>query len=88
MQQQLTNGFLLISVDNTNGRVYISWMDSREDPTANLQTKMYASFSTDGGQTFVTNSPVSTTLFNPDNMKVSQGTGQAFYIGDYIVSLQ
>lgn len=73
-----------ISVDNTNGRVYISWMDSREDPTANLQTKMYGTFSTDGGQTFVTNSPVSTTLFNPDNMKVSQGTGQAFYIGDYI----
>jgi hypothetical protein len=73
-----------ISVDNTNGRVYISWLDSREDPTANLMTKMYGTYSTDGGQTFAANSPVSTTLFNPDNMKVSQGTGQAFYIGDYI----
>ncbi|MBS1514655.1 MAG: T9SS type A sorting domain-containing protein [Bacteroidetes bacterium] len=73
-----------ISVDNTNGRIYVSWMDSREDPTNNLQTKMYGSYSTDGGATFVANSPVSTTLFNPDNMKQSQGSGQAFYIGDYL----
>jgi len=73
-----------ISVDNTNGRIYLSWFDSREDPTANLQTKIYSTFSTDGGLTFTTNSPVSTTLFNPDNMKVSQGSGQAFYIGDYM----
>jgi len=73
-----------ISVDNTNGRIYISWMDSREDPTANLQTRMYGAYSTDGGQTFTANSPISTTLFNPDNMKVSQGTNQAYYIGDYL----
>jgi len=73
-----------ISVDNTNGRVYVSWMDSREDPTNNLLTKMYGAYSTDGGQTFVANSPVSTTLFNPENMKQSQGSGQAFYIGDYL----
>ncbi len=73
-----------ISVDNTNGRIYLSWMDSREDPTANLQTRMYGTYSTDGGVTFAPNSPVSTTLFNPDNMKVSQGSGQAFYIGDYL----
>ena len=73
-----------ISVDNTNGRIYMSWLDSREDPAANLMTKMYGTYSTDGGQTFVANSPVSTTLFNPDNMKVSQGSGQAYYIGDYL----
>ncbi|CAF3693537.1 unnamed protein product [Rotaria sp. Silwood1] len=73
-----------ISVDNTNGRIYMSWMDSREDPTANLMTKMYGTYSTDGGLTFVPNSPVGTTLFNPDNMKVSQGSGQANYIGDYL----
>jgi len=73
-----------ISVDNTNGRIYISWLDSREDPASDLQTKMYGTYSTNGGVSFVANSPVSTTLFNPDNMKVSQGSGQAFYIGDYI----
>ncbi|MBS1493260.1 MAG: T9SS type A sorting domain-containing protein [Bacteroidetes bacterium] len=73
-----------ISVDNTNGRVYVSWMDSREDPTSNLMTRMYGTYSTDGGQTFAPNGPVGTTLFNPDNMKVSQGSGQAFYIGDYL----
>ncbi|HEY5535846.1 MAG TPA: T9SS type A sorting domain-containing protein [Ignavibacteria bacterium] len=72
-----------INVDK-NGKIYISWYDSRVDPSNNLLTKLYGTVSTDGGLTFAPNFPISDVSFNPDNMKVSQGSGQAYYIGDYI----
>jgi hypothetical protein len=72
-----------ISVDN-NGRVFVSWYDSRVDVTNNLLTKLYGSISTNGGVSFGTNYPISDVAFNPDNMKVGQGSGEANYIGDYI----
>ncbi|HMQ68107.1 MAG TPA: T9SS type A sorting domain-containing protein [Ignavibacteria bacterium] len=71
-----------ISVDNKTGKIFISWFDSREDPTNNLLTKIYASVSTNGGQSFTANAPVSNALFNPNNMAVGQ-PGDANYIGDY-----
>ena len=72
-----------ISVDN-NGKIFIAWYDSRIDPGNNLLTRLYGTTSTDGGLTFTSNENISNVSFNPDNMKVGQGSGQAFYIGDYI----
>ncbi len=74
--------FPAISVDSKTGRVYISWFDSREDPANNLLTKIYATVSTNGGQTFTPNKPVSNALFNPNTMAVGQPGGEN-YIGDY-----
>ncbi|MEZ4820951.1 MAG: hypothetical protein R2942_00550 [Ignavibacteria bacterium] len=71
-----------ISCDSKTGKIYVSWFDSREDPANNLLTKIYASVSTDGGQTFTANAPVSNALFNPNNMAVGQPGGER-YIGDY-----
>ena len=59
-----------------NGKIFISWFDSRVDTTANLLTKVYGTVSTDGGLTFTTNFPISNVSFSPDNMKVSQGSGR------------
>jgi len=69
-----------ISVDN-QGRVWVYWYDSRND-ASNMQTEAYGAVSTDGGETF-TNFKISNQSFNPSNVKQSQGTGQAYYIGDY-----
>lgn len=71
-----------ISVDNTNGYVYVSWMDSREDPANNIMTNIYAAYSTNGGVSFLPNGRVSDVPFNPNNMRVNQGTH--YYIGDYM----
>ena len=72
-----------ITVDKM-GRVFVTWYDSREDPTNNLLTRLWGAVSTDGGQTFGPNFAISDTLMNPNNMAQGQGTGQANYIGDYI----
>ncbi len=69
-----------ISVDN-QGRVWVMWYDSRNDAGNNL-TETYCAVSTDGGDTFV-NIKTSNASFNPGNVKQSQGSGQAYYIGDY-----
>jgi len=73
-----------VSVDNITGKIFIQWFDSREDPSGNLQTKLYGCTSTDGGNTFTTNAAISDVLFNPNNMAVGQGTNEANYMGDYI----
>lgn len=72
-----------INVDNS-GKVIVTWYDSRIDPTSNLMTQLYSAVSTNGGVSFMPNKPVSNTSFNPNNMAVGQGSGQANYIGDYI----
>lgn len=71
-----------ISVDR-NGKVYLCWYDSRIDPGNNLMTMLYGSVSTDGGQTFTANAPISNVPFNPNNMAVGQPGGEK-YMGDYI----
>ena len=71
-----------ISCDKKTGKIFISWFDSREDPTGNLLTKVYGTVSTDGGLTFSPNTAVSNVAFNPNNMAVSQPGGEK-YIGDY-----
>ncbi len=72
-----------IDVDPKTGKIFVSWYDSREDPSNNLMTRVYGAVSTDGGLTFSTNEAISNELFNPNNMAVGQGGGQANYIGDY-----
>ncbi|MBS1514311.1 MAG: T9SS type A sorting domain-containing protein [Bacteroidetes bacterium] len=69
-----------ISVDN-QGRVWVFWYDSRNDGANNL-TEAYGAVSTDGGETFQ-NFKISNQSFNPGSVKQSQGSGQAYYIGDY-----
>lgn len=71
-----------ISVDSKTGKVFISWFDSREDPANNIMTKVYGTVSTDGGETFSSNTAVSNAPFNPNNMAVGQPGGEK-YIGDY-----
>ena len=71
-----------ISVDR-NGKVYVCWYDSRIDPGNNIMTLLYGAVSTDGGQTFGTNYPISNEPFNPNNMAVGQPGGEK-YMGDYI----
>jgi hypothetical protein len=72
-----------VSVDNTTGKVFICWYDSRVDVASNLQTRLYAATSTNGGTSFTTNENVSDVSFNPNSMAVGQPGGEN-YIGDYI----
>ncbi len=72
-----------VSVDNITGKVFVCWYDSRVDEPSNLQTRLYASVSTNGGVSFTTNGNVSDVSFNPDNMAVGQPGGER-YIGDYL----
>ena len=71
-----------ISVDD-QGRVWVFWYDSRNDPTNNLLTEHWAAVSTNGGASFMPNFKVSSQNFNPNTVKVYQGPDH-YYIGDYI----
>jgi hypothetical protein len=46
-----------IAVDQTSGKVAVSWYDCRADP-ANIKAQFYAAVSSDGGQTFSSNIPL------------------------------
>lgn len=72
-----------VSVDNITGKVFVCWYDSRVDPSGNLQTRLYATVSTNGGNSFTANGNVSDVSFNPNSMAVGQPGGEK-YIGDYI----
>jgi hypothetical protein len=72
-----------VSVDNRTGKIFVCWYDSRVDPSGNLQTRLYAAVSSNGGISFMTNENVSDVSFNPNNMAVGQPGGEK-YIGDYI----
>ena len=68
-----------VSVDN-QGRVWVMWWDSRNDPN-NILTDTYGAVSTDGGVTY-TNFRISNQNFNPNSIKIYQGT-EHYYLGDY-----
>ena len=72
-----------ITSDKKTGRVYITWFDSRNDPSGNLLTEMWGTHSTNGGASFVPNYRVSDAQFNPNTMAVGQPGGEK-YMGDYI----
>ena len=68
-----------VSVDR-QGRVWVMWWDSRNDPN-NILTETYGAVSTDGGVTY-TNFKISNQNFNPNSIKIYQGT-EHYYLGDY-----
>jgi hypothetical protein len=70
-----------ISVDNT-GKIFVSWYDSRNDPTNNILTDIYGTTSSNGGVSFAPDNRISNQSFNPDNMAIINLT-DASYIGDY-----
>ncbi|MCE1165033.1 MAG: glycoside hydrolase, partial [Bacteroidetes bacterium] len=61
-----------ITVDKNSGRVYITWFDSRNDPSGNLLTEMWGTYSTNGGASFVPNYRVSDAQMNPNSLAVGQ----------------
>lgn len=71
-----------ISLDNNTGKIFISWYDSRNDPTGNILTDIYGTTSSNGGTTFAPDNRISNASFNPDNM-ASVNLTDASYIGDY-----
>ncbi|RPI17957.1 MAG: T9SS C-terminal target domain-containing protein [Ignavibacteriae bacterium] len=68
-----------VSVDD-NGRVWSHWYDSRND-AGNLLTEIWAGLSTNGGTSF-SDFKISSQNFNPNSVKVIQGT-EHYYFGDY-----
>ena len=60
-----------------SGAVGVSWLDRRNDPS-NISYEAYATFSVNGGASFVTNQQLTTTPSNPYN----DGFGSGF-MGDY-----
>jgi len=72
-----------VSVDSRTGKVFVCWYDSRIDEASNIQTRLYAAVSTNGGTSFQGNTSVSDVSFNPNTMAVGQPGGEK-YIGDYL----
>jgi hypothetical protein len=67
--------------DKKTGRLYVQWMDTRDCPTSD-SCLIYASYSTDGGVSFVTNQAVSNKKFRI-NCTTCGGGGTPAYLGDY-----
>jgi hypothetical protein len=80
-----------VAVDQTSGKVAVSWYDCRDDP-GNVKTRFYMAVSSDGGQTFSSNVPLEagqSSVTGPESKNVqwdySDYTGLAFY-GGYFYS--
>ncbi len=74
-----------VSVDNL-GRVWVMWWDSRNDPLpysqgGNILTETWGAVSTNGGVSY-TNFKIGNQNFNPNNVRIQQGT-EHYYLGDY-----
>ncbi len=67
--------------DKETGKLYVQWMDTRDCPTSD-SCLIYATYSTNGGQSFVTNMPVSNKKFRI-NCPTCGGGGTPAYQGDY-----
>ena len=76
-----------IWVDKQTGTLFVKWMDTRDTPTSD-SAYIYASYSTDGGATFVQNQRISNAKMRI-NCTTCGGGGTPRYQGDYdaIVSL-
>ena len=73
--------------DKQTGKLFVKWMDTRDTPTSD-SAYIYASYSEDGGQTFVTNQRISNSKMRI-NCSSCGGGGTPRYQGDYdaIVSM-
>ncbi len=67
--------------DKENGRLYVKWLDTRNSPTSD-SCEVYASYSSNGGTSFVTNSKISNKKFKIDCSGCGGG-GTPKYLGDY-----
>ncbi len=67
--------------DKATGRLYIQWMDTREDPSS-THALIYATYSDDGGETFETNQAISNEPM-VINCSTCGGGGTPRYQGDY-----
>lgn len=67
--------------DKETGRLYVKWLDTRNSPTSD-SCEVYASYSTNGGASFVTNSKLSNKKFKIDCSGCGGG-GTPRYQGDY-----
>jgi hypothetical protein len=67
--------------DKQTGRLYVKWYDTRNCPTSD-STDVYASYSDNGGVTFVTNQKLTTQKFKID-CATCGGGGTPRYQGDY-----
>jgi Secretion system C-terminal sorting domain len=72
-----------ISVNNS-GTIYVSWYDSRDDAANNLLSRLYGSYSTNGGLNFTSNQSISNTSFNLVNVAVN--FGWRGFIGHYFAN--
>lgn len=67
--------------DKETGRLYVKWFDTRNVPTSD-SAEVYASYSDDGGITWVENQNLSTSKFKID-CSTCGGGGTPRYQGDY-----
>jgi hypothetical protein len=67
-------------VDKETGRLYVQWMDTRDCPTSD-SALIYATYSTNGGESFVTNQKVSNKKFRINCTQCNGGSPA--YLGDY-----
>jgi len=67
--------------DKSTGRLYVQWLDTRNTPTSD-SCEVYATYSDDGGQTFVPNVMISNAKFKI-NCTFCGGGGTPLYLGDY-----
>ncbi|MEI6683317.1 MAG: T9SS type A sorting domain-containing protein [Bacteroidota bacterium] len=67
--------------DKETGKLYVMWMDTRDCPTSD-SAMIYASYSTDGGQTFAVNQKISNAKMKID-CPTCGGGGTPRYQGDY-----
>lgn len=74
------NWFPAVWCDKTNGRLYVSWMDTRDTPTSD-SAMMYASYSNDG-VTWQANQKLSNKKMKI-NCTSCGGGGSPMYLGDY-----
>ena len=71
-------------VADAQGDVAVIWYDTRRDP-ANRLLDVFATVSTDHGQTFSPNFRVTDTSFDPNAGKFKDATGNDdFYLGDTV----
>ncbi|MCU0371819.1 MAG: T9SS type A sorting domain-containing protein [Ignavibacteria bacterium] len=67
--------------DKQTGRLYVKWLDTRNSPTSD-SCDVYASYSTNGGASFVTNQRITNAKFKID-CSTCGGGGTPRYQGDY-----
>lgn len=68
--------------DKETGKLYVMWMDTRDTPT-NDSALIYATYSADGGNTFVANQAISNKKMKIDCSTCGGGGAPARYQGDY-----